>query len=475
MKTAKIEYGDSFMNIEVPDNAVIVRPETHYVDPPAVDPYEATRRALQKPLGIEPLRELAKPGKKVVIAFPDRVKGGVQPNAHRKVCIPIIVDELLKGGVRFKDITLLCAMGLHKKNTKEEWDQYLGHDIVDMFWPDRLINHDAEDPDGMVELGYDDMGNYVNMNKQVFEADIAVMIGHVQGNPYGGYSGGYKMCVTGITGWKSIRSHHNPRVMHREDFTPTNTDHMFMRKQFDSIGKHMEKMMGKRFFCVDAVLGTNSQVLGVYAGVPDLVQQESWPLARKRTEVFLDIKDKFDIMIFGEPRSFHYGPGMGTNPILMLQAIGSQVARHKDVFNDNGVVICASLCDGWFNDEWFPSYRKLFNKIQGINDFSEAVRFEDELSHDPEDIYKYRYAYAYHPFHALSMLSMGGVALNNTSAIFIPGARAGGYARSMGTIPTNTFEDALKQAEKYVGKNPRILVQEKAFTAVSVHLKMNTR
>jgi len=471
MQKARIEYGDGFMDIEVPDSATIVRPETHYNDPPAVDPYEATRRALEHPLGIEPLRELAKPGKKVVIAFPDRVKGGTQKDAHRRVCIPIIVEELMKGGIDLKDIKLICAMGLHRKNTKAEWDGYLGKEIVDMFWPDRLVNHDAEDPDGMVELGYDEMGNYVNMNKDVFEADIAVMIGHVQGNPYGGYSGGYKMCVTGITGWKSIRSHHNPIVMHREDFVPTNTDHMYMRRQFDSIGKHMEKKMGKRFFCVDAVLGTNSQVLGVYAGVPDLVQQESWKLAEQRTNVYLDTKDKYDIMIFGEPRSFHYGPGMGTNPILMLQAIGSQVARHKDVFSSNGVVICASICDGWFNDEWFPSYRKLYERIKDINDFSEAVRFEDEISNNKDDIYKYRYAHAYHPFHALSMLSMGGVALNNTSAVVIAGARAGGYARAMGTHPVNTFEDALKYAEKYVGKNPRILVQEKAFTAVSVHLK----
>ncbi|WP_338833072.1 Lactate racemase [Moorella humiferrea] len=471
MQEVLIEYGDGKMPIEVPDTATVFQVGRDNVDPPEVDPWEATRKALANPLGMPPLHRLVKKGSKVVIAFPDRVKGGAHPRAHRRVCIPIIVEELKKAGVEDKDIKLICAMGLHRKNTKEELYWYLGREIVDAFWPDRLVMHDAEDPEGIVEYGYDEMGNVVNVNREVAEADLAIMIGHVQGNPYGGYSGGYKMCVTGITTWRSIRCHHCPDTMHRDDFIPVNTEKSLMRRQFDSIGQAIEKGMGKKFFCVDAVTGTNSQVLGVYAGAAKEVQEASWQLAERRTNVYLDIKDKFDIMVFGLPRTFHYGPGMGTNPILMLQAIGANLARNYDVFNDGGVIIAASLCDGWFNDEWFPSYRKVFHKLQEVADFAEAVRFEDEIAYDPEYIYKYRYAYGYHPFHALSMVSMGGVALKHTSAIFIPGARKPGYARAMGCIPTNTFADALKQAEKYVGKNPRILVLPETFLKVAVHLK----
>ncbi|MBC7325081.1 MAG: DUF2088 domain-containing protein, partial [Moorella sp. (in: Bacteria)] len=408
MQEVLLEYGDAKMPVEVPDTATIFQVGRDNVDPPEVDPYEATRQALANPLGMPPFSRLVKKGSKVVIAFPDRVKGGAHPKAHRRVCIPIIVEELKKAGVEDKDIKLICAMGLHRKNTKEELYWFLGREIVDAFWPDRLVMHDAEDPDGIVEYGYDEMGNVVNVNRDVAEADLAVMIGHVQGNPYGGYSGGYKMCVTGVTTWRSIRCHHCPDTMHRDDFIPVNTEKSLMRRQFDSIGQAIEKGMGKKFFCVDAVTGTNAQVLGVYAGAAKEVQEASWQLAEKRTNVYLDIKDKFDIMVYGLPRTFHYGPGMGTNPILMLQAIGANLARNFDVFNDGGVIIAPSLCDGWFNDEWFPSYRKVFNKLQEVADFAEAVRFEDEIAHDPEDIYKYRYAYAYHPFHALSMVSMGG-------------------------------------------------------------------
>jgi len=470
MKKTYIEYGDTMMEIEVPDSATILTPEDLRHDPPKVDPYEATRKALQNPLGMPPLRELAKPGMKVVICCPDRVKGGAHKEAHRRVCIPIMVEELQKGGVELKNIKLIMCPGLHRKNTKAEIDWYLGKEIVDLFWPDRLSWHDSEDPDNIVNFGYDEFGDVVEVNKEVAESDLAISIGHALGNPYGGYSGGYKMIATGMTTWRSIRSHHCPSVMHAPEFIPVNTTKSGMRKRFDAIGKAIERGMGKKFFFVDAVLGTDSQVLGVYAGDGELVQRESWKLADRRTNVYLDIKDKFDVLVFGEPRVFHYGPGHGTNPILMLQAIGAQLTRDYDVFQENGVIICASLCDGWFNNEWFPSYREVYDKLQEISDFAELVRFEDEVSNKPEYIYKYRFAYGYHPYHAFSMVSCGTIALKHTSAVFIPGARKPSYARGMGCIPTNTFKDSLKLSEKYVGKNPRILVLPGCFVKPGFHL-----
>ena len=114
------------MSVELPDSATVVRYGKTYTDPPEVDPVEATRKALEAPLGFPPLRELGGPGKKVVIAFPDRIKGGAHAASHRRVAIPMIIEELLKAGTMLENITLVCAMGLHRKNTLEEWYWYLG-------------------------------------------------------------------------------------------------------------------------------------------------------------------------------------------------------------------------------------------------------------------------------------------------------------------------------------------------------------
>jgi hypothetical protein len=40
----------------------------------------------------------------------------------------------------------------------------------------------------------------------------------------------------------------------------------------------------------------------------------------------------------------------------------------------------------------------------------------------------------------------------------------------MGCIPTNTFEDALKEAKRFVGKDPKILVLPGCFTKPAFHL-----
>lgn len=468
MQEVVLDYGDQLMPAKLPDTALVARYGETWQDPPRVDPWATTRQALEDPVGMPPLRELAGPGDKVVIAFPDRVKGGAHSQAHRRVCIPLMVEILQEAGVALEDITLLCAMGLHRQNTLEELYWYLGKDIVDVFWPDRLLMHDAADPNQIVDLGTDSMGNVVTCNRHMAEADLPIIIGHVQGNPYGGYSGGYKMAVTGQTTWSSIRCHHHPDTMHRDDFIPASTKSQ-MRRQFDSIGKAMEEAIGKRFFAVDAVVGTEAQVLGVFAGAVDEVQEASWPLADRRTNVELEVTEPFDVLVYGLPRSFHYGPGMGTNPVLMLQAIAAQLTRCYGVFREGGVIIAPSACDGWFNESWFPSYERVYQRLQDVCDFADIFEYEEELAALPDAIYKYRHQYAYHPGHPLSMVSMGAIAHQRASAVLIPGPRKPAYARGMGCIPTKTFDDAMERATRYVGKNPRILVVPEAFRHVGVH------
>ncbi len=474
MQEVLLDYGDGHMRVELPDSAVVVRYGKTYTDPPEVDPAEATRKALEKPLGMPPLRELAGPGKKVVIGFPDRVKGGAQKNSHRKTAIPIIVEELLKAGTRMEDITLLCCMGLHRKNTLEEWYWYLGKEIVDRFYPDRIVNHDAEAPD-LCDFGLDGMGNVVQCNRLMAEADLPIVIGHCAGNPYGGYSGGYKMIVTGISGWRSIASHHNPSTMHRTDWLGASA-HSHMRKQFRSIGEAMEKGIGKKFFGVDAVLGQKSQVLDVKAGALGDIEQATWPLADKRTNVCLDMPEPADVLVMGLPRNFHYGPGMGSNPILMSLGIGGQLSRCWHAFREGGVIIAAAVCDGWFNANWFPSYEQTYEVLQKYCTPPEFLNSQDavKISNDPDFRYRYSNYYTYHPFHAMSMISGGCVPLTRCSAVFVVGAEAPRYARGMGFIPVKTYEEAMERAKRFVGTDPRILCTPECFSggvAPHLHLK----
>lgn len=476
MQEVLLDYGDSRMRVELPDSATVIRFGQTYSDPPEVDPVEATRHAIRNPVGMPPLRDLGGPGKKVVIGFPDRVKGGVQSTSHRKTSIPLVIEELLSAGTSIEDITLLCCIGLHRKNTLEEWYSYLGKNIVDAFWPDRLVNHDAEAAD-LCELGVDGMGNVVQCNRMVAEADLAIMIGHCSGNPYGGYSGGHKMVATGITGWRSIASHHSPATMHRDDWLGASA-HSHMRHQFRSIAEAMEARIGKKFFGIDAVLGQKSQVLAVQAGELRAVEKSLWPLADQRTNIHLQDTERADVLVMGLPRNFHYGPGMGSNPILMSLAIGGQLSRCWNAFREGGVVIASAICDGWFNPGWFASYKQTYEKLQDYTTAAEFLASDDayKLATDVEYRFRYSNDYIYHPFHAMSMLSGGSIPVDRCAAVFIVGAKAPKYVRGMGFIPVATYAEAMRRAEKLVGRSPKVLCTPECFSGgVAVHLHAGAR
>jgi hypothetical protein len=232
--------------------------------------------------------------------------------------------------------------------------------------------------------------------------------------------------------------------------------------------------MSKNFFVCDAVLDTYQRQIAVFAGTAPLVQQASWEVADKRTYVHW-AKKKYDVMVMGMPQAFHYGNGMGTNPILMLQAISAQIIRHKRVLSDNPVVICSSICNGYFHDEEFPSYRETYELFQKnyANTLPEIERFGEAMSMRKDYIDAYRYNYGYHPFHAFSMISCGHIAEKQCAAIYIVGAQEPGYARGMGMKTRSTFEEALADAKKYTGGNPSILALPKAFKTASVHLCMD--
>ena len=477
MKHFAFEYGAGTMDAVLPDSTDVFIPGVTVPDPPHIPEAEleaAYRQSLRRPIGMKPLSELAFPGAKVVFVIPDRVKGGEQPTSHRKLAVRYILEELYAKGVRKEDILFIISNGLHPRSTAADAKAIFGETLYSQFWPTgQIISHDSEDPDHMVGLGCTERGDPVWMNRYVYECDIPILIGHVQGNPYGGYSGGYKHCATGITNWRSIASHHTPAVMHRPDFTPVNGGSL-MRTKFNEIGMHMEKKMGHPFFCCDAVLDSQSRQISIWSGYAAEMMPLSWVDADKRTYVHWAEK-KYDILVFGMPQKFHYGDGMGTNPIMMMQALSAQVLRFKRVMSDRCVIICSSLCNGYFHDERWPYLREMYELFQHdyMNTLPDLDRYGEYFATNEAYIRKYRFANAFHPFHGFSMISCGHIAEMNTAAIYIVGAQDPGYARGMGLKTRATFEEALSDAmRKFTGPQPNILALPGTFKTAAVHLCM---
>ncbi|MBO5504804.1 MAG: DUF2088 domain-containing protein [Lachnospiraceae bacterium] len=483
MKHFEFEYGAGTMGADLPDSTDVFIPGVTVEDPACIPEEQleaAYHESLANPIGMPTLTQLVKEvlAKKdrctVTFIVPDRVKGGEQATSHRKMSIRIILDELYAAGVRQEDILFIISNGLHPRSTDKDAKALFGAELYGQFWPTgQIISHDSEDPDHMVDLGLTDRGDPVFMNKYVFDSDIPILIGHVQGNPYGGYSGGYKHSATGISNWKSIASHHVPSVMHRKDFTPVNGGSL-MRDKFNEISMKMEECMGHPFFCCDAVLDSKSRQIAIFSGYAKEMMPLSWQVADKRTYVHWADK-KYDVLVFGMPQKFHYGDGMGTNPIMMMQALSAQVLRFKRVMSDRCVIICSSLCNGFFNDDKWPYLRECYEWFQRdqMNELPDMNRLGEYFATNEEYIRRYRFTNAFHPFHGFSMMSCGHIAEMNTSAIYIVGAEEPGYARGMGLKTRATFEEALEDAKKkFVGPEPNILALPLTFKTAAVHLCM---
>ena len=128
-----LPYGESTLRAELPGRALVIRQGGGGRSrlEPAADQGQAVRDALAAPLGMPPLRELVRPGSRVVIAFDDGTVS-TAPGV-RRVLVDVVLEELESAGVAESDVTLLCANALHRKWTRDELSKMLGADLVQRF------------------------------------------------------------------------------------------------------------------------------------------------------------------------------------------------------------------------------------------------------------------------------------------------------------------------------------------------------
>src|SRR5437879_9262182 len=185
MATVEFDAGARRQALTLPDGATVLE----YVEQPATgEPGALVDRALDAPLGLPPLRELAatlpRGVRRVVIAFDDPNR----PLATIRAVLPAVLGRLNAAGVGDEDITLVSANGMHPKFSREAFAAYLGPDVLERFGG-RVRNHDCEDVDDLVDLGATEFGDVVQVNRHAVESDLLIYVGNVTVNIWGEYSG----------------------------------------------------------------------------------------------------------------------------------------------------------------------------------------------------------------------------------------------------------------------------------------------
>ena len=155
------------------------------------------RAALDNPVNSPPLRDLVRPGQRVVIVTSDLTR----PCPSERL-LPPVLDELSAAGVPDQDITVVAALGLHRPMTEDELKQMVGPDVYRRV---RVINHDPEET---IRLGETSRGTPVEIFRPVVEADVRICLGNLEFHYFAGYSGGAKAILPGCASRATVNANH---------------------------------------------------------------------------------------------------------------------------------------------------------------------------------------------------------------------------------------------------------------------------
>jgi nickel-dependent lactate racemase len=280
MERFEIPCGKKMLSLEIPEG-IEVRYVRSKEKAPVSDIKRAVEESLRNPIGSKRLCDLVRPGQRVAIVVTD-----ITRKLPEELIVPLLVEELERGGVSKEHITAVVATGTHRPNTPEELREKFGP-VVDQI---AFVNHDPWNPEGLVDLGTSKGGIPLVFNKVVAEADIRISTGVIETHLFAGYSGGVKSIAVGVAGEKTIGATHNYDMLQqtRLGVIEGNEFRRFLTEATQAIGLH---------FIVNVVQTGRKEVVRVVSGDPVEAFQEGVKTARELYEVEVDFAG--DIVVSG--------------------------------------------------------------------------------------------------------------------------------------------------------------------------------
>jgi hypothetical protein len=491
--------GEDFLLEDLPRDTRVIFPRPPLEGVPNLK--AAIRWALNHPEGMEPLHALLRPGMKVTIALDDislPLPPMKLPDVRQSV-LEIVLELLADSGV--DDIHLIIANALHRRMTDGEMRRMVGGKIFNAFHPDRYYNHDAEDPDGMVELEKTSHGEGVALNRRAAESDLVIYV-NINLVPM---DGGHKSLGTGLVNYDSLRAHHNPKTI-RESESYMEPSRSALHKSNERIGRvidkhlkvfHIETALNNRMFEGQvAFLGKKEEdftefdrlkfqamrfalskmprpakrrlfmeipagyeVIGVHAGATEPTHEKTLELCWRQYSV--PVEGQSDIAIFGVPYISPYNVNSILNPLL-LQVMGLgyffNLNRGVPLVKKGGVMILCHPAYDEFDPEHHPSYIEFFNRL--LPETRDAMvlehKYEREFAKNPSYVHLYRKANAYHGAHPFYMWYWGENGRQHVGKVIVAGAENNHVPELMGWERADTLSEAIDMARGFMGRNASI-------------------
>ncbi len=333
-------FGTTTQEVEVPEKNLMGVLHANEVKTGLVGE-EEVKRALAEPIGSPRLRDIVKPGEKIAIVTSDVTR----PMPTWKV-MPALLDELYAAGVKGEDVTLVFALGSHRRQTAEE----MAHLAGERAW--REITCVDSDPDDCVHMGVTKAGTPVDITRVVAEADRRICLGNIEYHYFAGYSGGYKAIMPGASTREAIQSNHS--MMVREEARAGLLEGNPVREDIEEAGA----ICGADFI-LNVVLSEHKEILRAVAGDP--VKAHRAGCAFLDTLYLKELPHGADIVLVSQG-----GAPKDLNLYQTQKALDN--ARHA--VNPGGVIVLIGSCKEGLGEkvfeEWMTSAPTAHSLIERI-------------------------------------------------------------------------------------------------------------
>ncbi|MFC2021401.1 lactate racemase domain-containing protein [Chloroflexota bacterium] len=185
------------IELNLPDSWQVTVNNIAGYDKPAMKPDEI-RAAIASPIGMPPLREIAKGKNEVAILFDDMTRC-----TRTYEIVPFVLEELAQAGIADDRIRFVAAVANHHAMDRQSMVKKLGEDIVARF---PVYNHCPFI--NCTYIGTSSYGTRASINSEVMHCDLKIAIGMVVPHPSYGFGGGAKLMVPGVASYDTVTAHH---------------------------------------------------------------------------------------------------------------------------------------------------------------------------------------------------------------------------------------------------------------------------
>lgn len=285
------------------------------------------KRALENPIGTPRLSDIVTKGETVCIVTSD-----ITRPCPSDILLPPLLDELTQAGVMPDDITVVFALGSHRRHTEEEMRKLVGDKVYELV---HTVDSDTED---IVSLGITSFGTPVNITSVVAQADRRICLGNIEMHYFAGYSGGGKAIMPGVSDRAAIQANHSKMVesTSKAGAIANNNVRMDIEEAADMCGID---------FILNVVLDEDKNIVKAVAGDHKLAHREGCEFLDSMYKI--KIPELADIVIAT--------PGGFPKDINIYQA-QKALDNSQHAVKDGGIIILVADCSEGFGEHVFEEW-----------------------------------------------------------------------------------------------------------------------